>query len=182
MIFDDLRRGDRSAGDRLMPLVYDELRALAADYLRNERAGHTLQPTALAHEAWVRLIGDTRPAWQDRAHFMALAARAMRRVLVDHARKHAAAKRGGGWGRVTLHDAEAPGADRVIDILAVDEALSQLHEMDERHARVVELRYFGGLTSAETAEVLGVARSTVAEDWKVARAWLLHALAGGSDP
>jgi RNA polymerase sigma factor (TIGR02999 family) len=165
----------RGAGDgaleRLVPLVYDELRRLAASYLRKEAHGHTLQPTALAHEAWMRMVDATRVDWRDRAQFLAIAARMMRHVLVDHARGKKAAKRGGDAQRVTMVDAPAP-LGPALDVLDVDEALQELARLDARKARVVELRFFGGLTEQEAAHALGVSATTVEDDWRFARAWL----------
>lgn len=158
------------AADRLVPLLYTELRALAQRHMRAERAGHTLQPTALVHEAFLRLVDQNRAQWQNRAHFLAVAARTMRRILVDHARRHGARKRDGGQ-RVTLHGdiaLEAPA----VDVLELDAALERLREVDERAQRVVELRFFGGLDVPGTAAVLGVSPATVKRDWRFARAWL----------
>jgi RNA polymerase sigma factor (TIGR02999 family) len=182
--------GDSRAAADLLPLVYDELRELAAQRLRSERADHTLQATALVHEAYMRLVGpagteggagpdaESSAVWRNRAHFMALAARAMRRVLVDHARRRAAAKRGGlgapGGPRAgSAQPDDLPGPhSRPDEVLALEELLSRLAGLDERKARVVELRVYAGMTGEEIAEALGIARSTVAEDWAVARAWL----------
>ena len=166
------RDGGEPALERLLPVVYDELRRLAAAYLRREAKGHTLQPTALAHEAWMRMVDATRVDWRDRAQFLAIAARMMRHVLVDHARAKKAAKRGGGRERVTMGDAEAPQGAAVLDVLDVDEALEDLARLDPRKARVVELRFFGGLTEKEAAHALGVSATTVEDDWRFARAWL----------
>ena len=164
--------GDEAALARLMPLVYDELRRLARHYMRRERPGHTIQPTALVNEAYLRLVGQTNIRWQNRAHFFGIAAGVMRRVLCDHARARLADKRGGGAVRVSLVEAEARPDEQATDALALDEALGGLAEVDPRKARVVELRYFGGLSVEETAEVLKVSRSTVLHDWNMARAWL----------
>lgn len=171
--------GDVSASERLAPQIYDELRRLAAIYLRGERPDHTLQPTALVHEAYLRLIDASRVDWRDRAHFFRTAARAMRRVLVDHARARRAEKRAGSWQRITLAeiDPELSGPD--LELLALDELLEQLAGLHERHAQVVELRFFGGLTIAETAAALGVSETTVEDDWAMARAWLLRQLTRG---
>jgi RNA polymerase sigma factor (TIGR02999 family) len=172
----DLLVAARGAGDgaleRLLPVVYDELRRLAASYLKKEAHGHTLQPTALAHEAWLRMVDATRVDWRDRAQFLAIAARMMRHVLVDHARAKKAAKRGGGQERVTMVDAAAPAGASALDVLDVDDALEELGRMDPRKARVVELRFFGGLTEQEAAHALGVSATTVEDDWRFARAWL----------
>jgi len=183
------RAGDASALDDLLPRVYDELRALADAYMRRERAGHTLQPTALVHEAFLRLLRLPPGSVQNRVHFFALAAQAMRRILADHARRHRAAKRGGSAVRVPLElveggpDAAAlAGAPDAPEVAAddLDAALEDLAKLDARQARVVELRFFGGLSIEETAEVLGVSPATVKRDWLVARAWLHRELRGGA--
>lgn len=175
----DLSRGESSAARRLMPLIYDELRALAQAFLAQERSDHTLQATALVHEAYLRLIDQTRVDWQGRAHFFAVASQMIRRVLVDHARQRHAAKRGGSASRVLLTDAvESHGSAAEIDVLALDEALEELGKLNERHRRVVELRYFGGLSDADAAHVLGVSPQTIRLDWRMARAWLRQRLEG----
>jgi RNA polymerase sigma-70 factor (ECF subfamily) len=163
--------------DRLMPDAYQELRRLAAAYLRRERPGQTLQPTALVHEAYIRLLKDKPGRWQNRAHFCAIAANAMRQILVERARARAALKRGGGQPRVTLVDglAAAPD-DSPVDLLALDQALSRLAELDAQQARIVELRYFGGLSVEETADALHISPATVKRDWSVARAFLAREL------
>lgn len=166
------RGGDAAAAAELLPIVYEELRALAACYLRRERGEHTLQPTALVHEAFVRLVDQVRIEWRDRAHFFRTAAQAMRRVLVDHARARDAAKRGGGCRRVVLDDEVAPQARPQVDLLELDDLLTRLAALNERHAQVIELRFFGGMTIDETAAALGVSTTTVEDDWAVARAWL----------
>ena len=171
-ILADLSRGDRSAASRLMPLIYDELHALAARSMRQERPDHTLQATALVNEAYLRLIDQSRVDWQSRAHFFAVAAEMIRRVLVDHAREHDAAKRGGAAGKVILTDSMGALEDPDIDLIALDEALGELGRLKERHRKVVELRFFGGLSVQETAHVLGVSTQTVRGDWRTARAWL----------
>lgn len=171
----DLHSGDEAAVDAVLPLVYDELQALARGQLRHERAGHTLNPTALVHEAYVKLVGQDA-AWENRAHFFGVASLAMRRVLVHYARRRAARKRGGGRAAVTL-DEGAVGEAPPEDLLALDEALTRLAALAERPAKVVELRFFGGLTQEETAEALGVSVPTVQRDWQTARAWLGRALA-----
>jgi len=168
--------GDDSALDRLLPLVYAELRRIAARHLRRERAGHSLQPTGLVHEAYLRLVGAPGPEWQDRAHFFGVSARLMRQILVDHARARGAAKRGGAARRVTLTDHVEPAVERDLDLLALDEALRRLEEMDPVQGRVVELRYFTGLSIEETAEVLGKSPATVNREWRMARAWLRREL------
>lgn len=161
-----------------MAQVYQELRGLAAAYLRRQSASHTLQPTALVHEAFLKLVDHTAVVFNGRAHFFAVSARAMRQILVDHARAKLADKRGGGWDRITLDQGvipdvrRAPGGSHEVDILALNELLEQLAGLDPRQAEVVELRFFGGLTVDEAASVLGVSKSTVEEDWRMARAWL----------
>lgn len=175
----ELQQGDAEAAERLLSLLYGELRALAASFMARGQPGHTLQPTALVHEAYLRLAGSDLP-WQGRAHFMAVAARAMRQILINHARDKAAAKRGGDYRRITLDEAVSPpvGATREIDLIALDLALSRLAELSERQARIVELRFFGGLTIAEAAHVLGVGTTTVEDDWRLAKAWLARELRG----
>lgn len=173
------RDGEPGAIDRLAPLVYDELRRQARLQLRGERAGHTLQPTALVHEAFLRLVGQSRAQWQNREQFFAVASRAMRRVLVDHARARMAAKRGDGQTFVVLDEARAASAPPGVDVLALDQALDRLAAIDLRQARVVELRYFGGLTAPETAAALDVSLATVNRDWAMARAWLFREIGGG---
>lgn len=161
-----------------MPLVYDELHRLAAARLAQERRDHTLQPTALVHEAYLRLVDTRRLEWQNRAHFLAVAATTMRRILVSHARKHRAAKRSGAGPTVSLLDDDASVDGRAVELMALDEALSDLARLDARQSRIVELRYFAGLTIEETAEVLEVSSATVKNDWSMARAWLFNRLAG----
>ena len=170
--------GDAKAGDRLMPLVYAELRKRAAAYLRRERPGHTLQPTALVHEAYVRMAGQDRAAWKNRAQFFGVAACMMRRILVDHARALNMAKRTGRLINVELQDDHAVVAAPDIDVLALDEALTRLAAFDARKTAVAELRFFSGLSVEETAQVLGVSVATVEREWQVARAWLYSALKG----
>ena len=168
-------RGDRDALEKLTPLVYEELRGIAAGYMRDERPGHTLQATALVHEAYVRLIGQKRVSWQNRAHFFGIAAQLMRRILIDHARRRQAAKRGvGGTLRLTAGVDVAGEPEQDFDLLAIDGALSRLEQLDAAQARIVELRFFGGLTVEETAEVAGVSTATVKREWRTARAWLRH--------
>ncbi len=169
----DWSQGDRQALDRLMPLVYDELHRLARRFMRRERQSHTLQPTALVHEAYLKLVDQNRVAWQNRAHFFGVAAQLMRRITMVHVRDLRAAKRGGGeWLRVTL-DSDLQLADqRAGDLIALDDALSDLATFDPRLARIVELRFFGGLQIDETAAVLGISKATVKREWQTARAWL----------
>jgi RNA polymerase sigma factor (TIGR02999 family) len=167
--------GNVAARDRLIPLVYDELREIAGRWLRRERMGHTLQPTALVHEAYLRLVDQRRVRWRDRAHFFAVAATTMRRVLVDHARRRGAAKRGGGALTIPLDDSVL-GTAVAPDILDLDQALDALGALDPRQVRVVELRVFAGLTVEETAEVLQLSPSTIKNDWSLAKAWLYREL------
>jgi len=167
-----IQQGDDAAVDQLYPLVYNELRAAARRALARERPGHTLQATDLVHEAFIKLLGPSQLSWQDRAHFIGVSARAMRQVLVDHARKRLAEKRGGGAHHVTLGDADAAFALPSHDVLALDEALERLQALDPRLHSVVEYRFFGGLREKEIAEVLGVTERTVQRDWVKARAWL----------
>jgi len=165
--------GHREALDRLAPLVYEDLRHLAAGYMQREPGGHALQPTALVHEAYLRLVDQRQVQWRNRAHFFGVAAQMMRRILVDHSRRRRAEKRGGAWERVTLTaDALAADAPNAVDILALHESLERLAAFDPRQERIVELRYFGGLTIEETAEVVGASPATVAREWTVAKAWL----------
>jgi RNA polymerase sigma factor (TIGR02999 family) len=170
------RGGDREALDALMPLVYKELRRIAQHYLQNERPGHTLQSTALVHEAYVRMIGQDFPHWQNRSHFFAVAAKLMRQILVDHARGRRAAKRGGAVCKLALDEVEENPLPINVDVIALDDALKTLAEMDEQQSRVVELKFFGGLSIDDTADVLGVSSSTVKRDWITARAWLYREL------
>jgi RNA polymerase sigma factor (TIGR02999 family) len=171
--------GHDSAIARLLPIVYDELRSLAASYFRDQKPGHTLQPTALVHEAYAKLVDQTQIEWASRQQFFAVAASAMRSILVDHARGKGRLKRGGEFRRISLDQAEnsASAADDST-VLAVDEAMTKLAGLDERKARLVELRFFGGLSCDEAADALGIARSTAAEDWRMARAWLYRELQG----
>ena len=167
-----LTEGDHAVLDALLPAVYDELRRLAANYLRRERASHTLQPTALVHEAYIRLVDQTRVEWQNRAHFFGVAAQMMRRILVDHARSQAAEKRGGDAQKLSLDENIDVSAMRPSELVALDEALERLAELDPQKSRLVELRFFGGLSVEETAEVLGVSAPTVKRQWRMAKAWL----------
>ena len=165
-------RGNVRAGEDLMPIVYRELRRRAAAYLRGERRDHTLQPTALVHEAYVRLVGKERITWQNRAHFFGVASQMMRRILVDHARGHRAAKRPGAGVRVTLDDHIGAADPPDCEILLLDSALTDLSQIDPRQAHIVELRYFGGLSEQEVATLLSISRATVTREWQTARAWM----------
>jgi RNA polymerase sigma factor (TIGR02999 family) len=182
MILSQAVRGDAGAAERLAPLVYDSLRNIAAGYMSRERSDHTLQPTALVHEAYLRLVDRARVDWQGRTHFLAVAAKEMRRVLIHHARGRHAAKRGGGRARVSLEQAllQAPGGD--VAVLDLEEALAELSALDPRQGRVVELRFFGGLTVEEVAQALSISPKTVEKDWRLARAWLYRRLAGRRGP
>jgi RNA polymerase sigma-70 factor, ECF subfamily len=170
--------GDRAALDELMPLVYDELRRLAGGYLKRERSDHTLQPTALVNEAYLLLVDQRHARWQNRAQFIGVAAQMMRRILVDHARAHQAIKRGGPNFTVALSQADYFASRADVDLLAIHDALDRLAAIDPQQSRIVELRFFGGLTIEETAEVLKVSHATVERDWKMARAWLRRELGG----
>ena len=172
-------QGDEAALERLVPMVHAELHRIAKRCMRGERAGHSLQPTALVNEAYVRLVDVQRVKWQDRAHFLSMAARVMRRVLVDHARARRYLKRGGGAVRVTLVDGLIVSSERGRDLEALDDALTALAKVDERKSRVIELRFFGGASVEETAAVLKVSVDTVMRDWKLAKAWLLRELRSG---
>jgi len=170
--------GDPAARDRLIPLVYEDLRRRAAAYLRRERRGHTLQPTALVHEAYLRLVDQRRPAWRNRAQFLGVATELMRRILVDRAREHRAAKRSGQLARVTLDPDLAVTNPLDVEVLDLHNALTALAAFDPRKSRIAELRFFGGLSLEETGEVLSLSIATVERDWQVARAWLFDALSG----
>lgn len=172
------RAGDREALEALMPLVYDELRRLAHHYLRQERSDHTLQSTALVHEAYLRLTGQNPPEWQSRAHFFGIAAHLMRQILVEYARSRGTAKRGGNAPRLALDAAAAVGQQTDVDVVALDQALQALTELDAQQGRIVELRFFAGLTIEDTSEVLGISPATVKRDWTTARAWLYRAMTG----
>jgi RNA polymerase sigma factor (TIGR02999 family) len=176
MLVDTAAESPADVAKKLMPLVYDELRALAARYLGAERRGHTLQPTALVHEAFMRLVDQSRVDWKGRTHFYAVGAEAMRRILIDHARARGRGKRGGDWQRVVLDEADTPQNMRDIDLVALHDALEALAALDEQQARIVELRFFGGLTVEEVAHVLGVSKRKVEGDWTHAKAWLRSAL------
>jgi RNA polymerase sigma factor (TIGR02999 family) len=180
-ILQEVSRGDKDAPARLMPLVYDELRRLADHYLRQERPDHTLQPTALVHEAYLRLIDQSRVEWQNRAHFLGVAAQLMRRILVDHARRHHALKRGGFRQKLSLDEAVDYSQTPDVDLVALDDALNALEQFDERQSRIVELRFFGGLTIEETAEALSVSPATVKVDWNMAKAWLRQEISRGDE-
>ncbi|MGB8509211.1 MAG: sigma-70 family RNA polymerase sigma factor [Pyrinomonadaceae bacterium] len=170
-------RGDQQALDRLLPLVYDELRRLAGGYLRRERSDHTLQATALVHEAYLRLV-EQDVSWQNRAHFFGVAAQMMRRILVDHARGHQAAKRGSGGIKISLDEFIDLSDEKAAGLLALDEALHALAAIDEQKSRIVEMRYFGGLSIEETAHVLGIGTATVTRQWNMAKAWLYKEVTG----
>ena len=182
---DGANSGRSATAEELFPQVYDELRRLARDYLRRERPGHTLQPTALVHEAYLKLVDQRRAVFKSRTHFFAVGARIMRQLLIDHARKRGAGKRGGGWRKITLAEGLAPGCDQTIDLaelVALENALCKLSGLDERAAKVVTLRLFGGLSAEEAAEALGVSRRTVTNDWRHAQAWLRSELSKKVDP
>lgn len=171
-------KGDKAALDKLIPLVYAELRRLARHYIRGERADLTLQTSALVNEAYLRLVDYRKMRWQDRAHFFAIAAQLMRRILVEHARKRRAAKRGGGAVQISLSGAASAKEQRTVDLIALDRALGELADIDERRSRIVELRYFGGLNIEETAAALEVSPVTVQREWRIAKAWLHRAISG----
>ena len=168
--------GDRSAFDQLMPLVYAELRQMARRYVRQERADHTLQTTALIHEAYLKLLGQQEKEWKNRAHFFGVAAQAMRHILVDYARARKMGKRGGGAQQFSLDEAITLSPKRAADLVALDDALSMLAKLDQRQSQIVELRFFGGLTEEEISEILKVSTRTVRSDWRLARSWLLREL------
>jgi RNA polymerase sigma-70 factor (ECF subfamily) len=175
-LLDDWHRGDRTALDKLTPLIYDELRRTAHRCVRRERNGNTLQTTALVNEAYLRLAGQEKPVWQNRAHFFAVTAQVMRHILTDHARRRRYAKHGGELQQVPLEEASAMTDQRAAELVALDEALDGLAKIDPRKSRVVELRYFGGLSLEETANVLGISLMTVRRDWRAARAWLFKTM------
>ena len=175
----DWGNGNQDALEELVPLIYKELRNLAHNFLYRERPGHTLQTTALVHEAYLKLIDQNDARWQNRAHFFAIAAQAMRRILIDSARKHAAAKRGGPQEKLSLDEVADIALEPDINLLKLDEALNELAKIDLRQSRIVELRYFGGLTIEETAEVISVSPATVKREWMMARAWLHQELTDG---
>jgi RNA polymerase sigma factor (TIGR02999 family) len=172
--------GDSAAAHELLPLVYSQLRALAGSYYRGQAADHTLQPTALVHEAYLKLVHVPERRWQDRVHFCAVAATAMRQILHDRARRRRAAKRGGDARREPLEQLESPSKSAPVDMVALDEALERLQELDARQARLVELRFFGGLTNSEVAQILQVSSRTVEKEWRRVRAWLSRELSDGT--
>jgi RNA polymerase sigma-70 factor, ECF subfamily len=172
----DWSKGDKAALDKLIPVIYQELRGLARHYMSRERPGHTLQTTALVNEAYLRLIGQKHVMWQNRAHFFGVAAQMMRRVLVDHARTINSDKRGGGATKVSLEDCALFSEERAEEVLTLHEALTSLEALDPRKSRIVELRYFGGLTVEEMAEILGTSPVTVMRDWRAAKAWLYRTI------
>lgn len=177
VVLQRLAQGDATAAEELFPLVYDHLRAVAGSYFRDQPADSTLQPTALVHEAYVKLVRSAGASWSSRAHFMAIAARAMRQILHDRARARRAAKHGGGWHKLSLAAAAGAPADNLIDVIAIDDTLSKLAELDPRQYRIVELRFFAGLDVDEVAAVMQVSKSTVEKEWTRIRAWLSRELA-----
>lgn len=172
----ELKKGQKAAEEQLIPLVYAELHRIAAAYLRREAPDHSLQPTALVHEAYLRLNDIKEIDWKGRSHFFAVSATVMRRILVDHARASRARKRGDGWDAVSLNEAILPSPERAPEMLALDDALNRLSQLDWRQAKIVELRFFAGMSEEETAEVLGVSSRTVKRDWRIAKAWLFKEL------
>ncbi len=180
-LLEEARRGDQTAVDALFEAVYVELRRMARDYLRDERQDHTLQATALVHEAYLRLIGGQEIVWQNRAQFFSIASQVMRHILVDHARRHSADKRGHGAGKLSLDDAIDLAAARNIDLVALDDALVTLATLDEEQSKIVELRFFGGLTIKEIAEILEISEMTVSRKWKTARLWLHQQVSRNED-
>lgn len=181
-ILAEMREGSHDAWERLLPLIYSELRQLAARSLRNEREDHTLQATALVHEAYLRMVGQPKVQWRDRAHFIAAASQTIRRILVDHARTRMRMKRAGRWARIQLDETMGVLPQRDIDLVALDEAMTKLAEHAPRKAGVVEMRFFGGATVEETAEVFGMTTRSIERDWKFARAWLFREIAKGDHP
>lgn len=179
LLLDRLWNGDSAASEAIIPLLYVELRAIAARCLKSERPGHTLQPTALVHEAFLKLVDQKDADYRSRGHFMAIAAMVMRRILVSHAEKRAAAKRGGGAARIPLDDELGAGGERSIDLIALDEAMNKLAQLDPRKAKVVEQRFFAGIEMSHIAENLGVSLATVKRDWEYARTWLMREIECG---
>lgn len=179
-LLDKWSSGNQSALDELYPLVYDELHCLASRYMSRERKGHTLQTTALINEAYVRLVDQRNVHWANRSHFFAISAQIMRRILIDHARSHAYAKRGGGQQKVSLDETATLQVARAAALISLDDALQSLAKIDQRRSQVVELRYFGGLSNEEIAQALGISPNTVTRDWNMARAWLYQQLAGST--
>jgi len=175
-IIEACQQGDRSALAKLTPLIYDELRRIAHRYVQRERNGHTLQTTALVHEAYLRLAGNEEAAWQNRAHFFAVSAQVMRHILIDHARRRRYLKHGGEFKQVPMEEASLMSAERAAELVALDEALDELKQLDARKSSVVELRYFGGLSLEDTADVLEISTMTVRRDWQAAKAWLFRRL------
>lgn len=176
LILEDWRNGDETAADRLFPLVYDELKRRARNYLNHERHNHTLQPTALVHEAYLRMIDLNRIKWEDRKHFYALSATTMRRVLVDHARENSADKRGGNLQRVTFENLQISADEKAFDLLGLNDALNKLSEIDSRKVQIVEMIYFAGMSQKEISEVLEISEKTVHRDWNFAKLWLFREL------
>lgn len=172
----ELRQGSKEAESQLVPLVYNELRRIASGYMKRESPGHSLQPTALVHEAYMRLIGIREIDWQSRSHFYAVSATLMRRILVDHARNQRAKKRGDGWTAVSVNEGILPAPTRAREILALDEALIRLATLDPRQSKIVELRFFAGMNEEETGLALGISSRTVKRDWRIAKAWLFKEL------
>lgn len=176
----DLSAGKEGVSEKLIPLVYDELRSIASRYMRQERADHTLQTTALVHEAYIRLSGGQEMEWNSRAHFFGIAAQTMRRILIDYARKRSTDKKGGGWRRESLEEADVFIGEPSLDLIALNTALDQLSDIDPKMVRVVELRFFGGLSVEETAKVLSISTRTVKQDWRLAKAWLQQQMSKGA--
>jgi len=181
-ILNDLQAGRGEASNQLLPLVYDQLRAIARQRMNEERAGHTLQATALVHEAYLRLVGDENMAWADRSHFYAAAVEAMRRILIDHARRRGAVKRGGDWRRAAVNVASLALDENLDSFLALDDAFLRLEEQDPKAAQVVRLRFYAGLSIEDTARILEVSPRTVKREWTYARSWLLHRLENEEEP
>ncbi|MEM1269286.1 MAG: sigma-70 family RNA polymerase sigma factor [Bacteroidota bacterium] len=177
VLLKELENGKTQGLDQLLPVVYEELRKLASSYMRRERANHTLNTTALVHEAYLNLVDQRQAKWQNRAHFFGIAAQAMRRILLMHARSRNAAKRGGGQHNVTFEEGQLAAQAKSEELIAIDDALSRLEKMDERMAKVVELRYFGGLNVEETAAAMGISTATVKREWRTAKAWLRQNMA-----